>query len=285
MRSNYKNKIPLTEKKEQSSSEMEISLEDKKTEIIAKVKNKVRSDYAQLVQKFGEEHAFDILYKLLSDKYIKLFKRKEIMNVARQCVSKLADDTAKNRISDEIFNTGLSNSSPEKLKILLEQLQSISDKMGTKGKNHVDELINKCNELLMEKQEQETIDKSDLMDIESEQVDQAAKESEKSHDDYKEIVEKITDDYSLLAQDFTTYYSKKGGRNTPKFKTTEQYFKFADLRSKVLVLMEKQGLSESEAINQILKNQKKNKNLSKEDIEILDERRSAIEKQKEENER
>lgn len=285
MRSNYKNKIPLTEKKEQSSSEMEISLEDKKTEIIAKVKNKVRSDYAQLVQKFGEEHAFDILYKLLSDKYIKLFKRKEIMNVARQCVSKLADDTAKNRISDEIFNTGLSNSSPEKLKILLEQLQSISDKMGTKGKNHVDELINKCNEFLMEKQEEETIDKSDLMDIESEQVDQAAKESEKSHDDYKEIVEKITDDYSLLAQDFTTYYSKKGGRNTKKFKTTEQYFQFADLRSKVLVLMEKQGLSESEAINQILKNQKKNKNLSKEDIEILDERRSAIEKQKEENER
>lgn len=285
MRSNYKNKIPLTEKKEQSSSEMEISLEDKKTEIIAKVKNKVRSDYAQLVQKFGEEHAFDILYKLLSDKYIKLFKRKEIMNVARQCVSKLADDTAKNRINDEIFNTGLSNSSPEKLKIRLEQLQSISDKMGTKGKNHVDELINKCNELLMEKQEQETIDKSDLMDIESEQVDQAVKESEKSHDDYKEIVEKITDDYSLLAQDFTTYYSKKGGRNTQKFKTTEQYFQFADLRSKVLVLMEKQGLSESEAINQILKNQKKNKNLSKEDIEILDERRSAIEKQKEENER
>lgn len=285
MRSNYKNKIPLTEKKEQSSSEMEISLEDKKTEIIAKVKNKVRSDYAQLVQKFGEEHAFDILYKLLSDKYIKLFKRKEIMNVARQCVSKLADDTAKNRINDEIFNTGLSNSSPEKLKIRLEQLQSISDKMGTKGKNHVDELINKCNELLMEKQEQETIDKSDLMDIESEQVDQAVKESEKSHDDYKEIVEKITDDYSLLAQDFTTYYSKKGGRNTQKFKTAEQYFQFADLRSKVLVLMEKQGLSESEAINQILKNQKKNKNLSKEDIEILDERRSAIEKQKEENER
>lgn len=285
MKSNYKNKIPLTEKKEQSSSEMEISLEDKKTEIIAKVKNKVRSDYAQLVQKFGEEHAFDILYKLLSDKYIKLFKRKEIMNVARQCVSKLADDTAKNRINDEIFNTGLSNSSPEKLKIRLEQLQSISDKMGTKGKNHVDELINKCNELLMEKQEQETIDKSDLMDIESEQVDQAVKESEKSHDDYKEIVEKITDDYSLLAQDFTTYYSKKGGRNTQKFKTTEQYFQFADLRSKVLVLMEKQGLSESEAINQILKNQKKNKNLSKEDIEILDERRSAIEKQKEENER
>lgn len=285
MRSNYKNKIPLTEEKEQSSSDMEISLEDKKTDIIAKVKNKVRSDYAQLVQKFGEEHAFDILYKLLSDKYIKLFKRKEIMNVARQCVSKLADDTAKNRINDEIFNTGLSNSSPEKLKIRLEQLQSISDKMGTKGKNHVDELINKCNELLMEKQEQETIDKSDLMDIESEQVDQAVKESEKSHDDYKEIVEKITDDYSLLAQDFTTYYSKKGGRNTQKFKTTEQYFQFADLRSKVLVLMEKQGLSESEAINQILKNQKKNKNLSKEDIEILDKRRSAIEKQKEENER
>ena len=259
--------------------------------IIKIVKPIVQEDFDKAIKEAGETESLEILRYMLSTRYLRRFQPQtvEVKSAVKTCVSALARRISMERLGKSLKVEEIQSKTGAELKAELEKLKEIKKSLGINSKSGVDKLIVSYKEEIETRQkiqkEKENAEREKALREAKEIADRKmAEQKEKAREvQYCETVKAYTKNFSFLSDSEEFYFSISGGQNIVKFQNVEQYSRYAELKRILNFKIEKNKISEEQAIQSVLEDKKLNLKVA--DRKILLERQVVIEKQKSKEER
>lgn len=183
---------------------------------------RVRAVFKEVEGKHGKEKAIVIIYQMLAGNLLsniqdpadRTMAKKEILDLAKEIVGNEAERIEKNALS-------LGTKSDQTIDIELVALKYINYEIPEEDREKVSQLVK-------------------------------IYQQEHNRRSFVSIAASITDGFKFLAETPELYYAKTGYKSTRKFPDTKSLLRFEQLRSMVCSAMEKDNISEEQAIDIVL---------------------------------